>query len=52
MQSWQSYLGQHTRAELIATWIAQDDVVHAQFGARIMVTLALPVGRGKNAWCP
>jgi hypothetical protein len=32
-QSWQDYLGQHSRAELIATWIGQDDVVHAQFGA-------------------
>jgi hypothetical protein len=32
MQSWQAYLGQHTRAELIASWIGQDDVLHAQFG--------------------
>ncbi|GAB3402288.1 Ig-like domain-containing protein [Massilia agilis] len=32
MQSWQDYLGHHSRAELIASWIAQDDVVHAQFG--------------------
>ncbi|GAB3430014.1 hypothetical protein GCM10027320_09770 [Massilia solisilvae] len=32
MQSWQDYLGHHSRAELIATWIAQDDVQHAQFG--------------------
>ncbi|HEY1229937.1 MAG TPA: DUF4214 domain-containing protein, partial [Ramlibacter sp.] len=32
MQSWQDYLGHHTRAELIAAWIGQDDVVHAQFG--------------------
>jgi Ca2+-binding RTX toxin-like protein len=32
MQSWQAYLGQHTRAELIGSWITQDDVVHAQYG--------------------
>ncbi|GAB3470102.1 hypothetical protein GCM10027321_40080 [Massilia terrae] len=33
MQSWQDYLGHHSRAELIATWIGQDAVVQAQFGA-------------------
>jgi Ca2+-binding RTX toxin-like protein len=32
-QSWEAYLGSHTRAQLIASWIMQDDVVHAQFGA-------------------
>jgi large repetitive protein len=32
-QSWEAYLGSHTRAQLIANWITQDDVVHAQFGA-------------------
>jgi hypothetical protein len=32
MQSWQDFLGHHSRAELIAAWIGQDDVVHAQFG--------------------
>jgi hypothetical protein len=31
-QSWQAYLSTHTRAQLVAAWIAQDDVVHAQFG--------------------
>ncbi|MGZ5199356.1 MAG: Ig-like domain-containing protein [Telluria sp.] len=31
-QSWQDYLAHHSRAELIAAWIGQDDVVHAQFG--------------------
>jgi Ca2+-binding RTX toxin-like protein len=32
MGAWQGYLANHTRAELIAQWIAQDSVVHAQFG--------------------
>jgi hypothetical protein len=32
-QSWEAYLASHTRAELIAAWITQDDVVHAQFGS-------------------
>jgi hypothetical protein len=32
-QAWQDYLGQHTRAQLIAAWIGQDDVMHAQFDA-------------------
>jgi hypothetical protein len=32
-QSWEGYLASHTRAELIAAWITQDDVVHAQFGS-------------------
>lgn len=29
--SWESYLATHTRAELVATWLAQDGVVDAQF---------------------
>lgn len=29
--SWESYLGSHTRAELIATWLTQDGVLDAQF---------------------
>ncbi len=29
--SWESYLANHTRAELIATWVTQDGVVDAQF---------------------
>jgi hypothetical protein len=36
MQSWQAYLGHHTRVELIAAWIGQDDVAHAQFGTNGM----------------
>jgi large repetitive protein len=28
--AWIAYLGQHTRAELIGTWIAQDAVLAAQ----------------------
>ena len=29
--SWESYLATHTRAELVATWVAQDGVLDAQF---------------------
>jgi Ca2+-binding RTX toxin-like protein len=32
-QSWEAYLASHTRAELVAQWITQSDVVHAQFGS-------------------
>jgi Ca2+-binding RTX toxin-like protein len=32
VQAWDDYLLHHTRAELVAQWIAQDSVVHAQFG--------------------
>ena len=31
MASWENYLANHTRAELIATWLTQDGVVDAQF---------------------
>ena len=31
MASWENYLENHTRAELIATWLTQDGVVDAQF---------------------
>ncbi len=36
--SWESYLANHTRAELIANWVTQDGVVDAQFtGAGLWV---------------
>ena len=32
--AWESYLGTHTRAELIATWVSNDSVLGAQFGSQ------------------
>jgi large repetitive protein len=29
---WTAFLADHTRAELVGAWVAQQDVVHAQFG--------------------
>lgn len=34
VQSWESYLVSHTRAELIASWIGNDSVIDAQFGSQ------------------
>ena len=34
IEAWESYLGNHTRAELIATWISNDSVIDAQFGSQ------------------
>ncbi|MCC6070131.1 Ig-like domain-containing protein [Massilia sp. MAHUQ-52] len=32
--AWESYLGSHTRAELIASWVSNDSVIDAQFGSQ------------------
>ncbi|MBA5689058.1 Ig-like domain-containing protein [Rugamonas apoptosis] len=31
---WTAFLGSHTRAELVGSWVAQQDVVNAQFGTQ------------------